>query len=345
MGLAPYPWFQKPAELLESFTKKLPSSILIHGPRGSGTYELGEAFAKLILCSSPVDGHACGQCAECKLIEAGNHPDFKLLLSEAEEAIHPLPWQKEAKPVTGKKTISRTISIEQIRALSDFIGISSHRGGRRVVLVYPADTMMADQSSALLKTLEEPPPSMVFILVSDNLDRMLPTIRSRCQLVRVAPPTQEQGVQFLKEKGVENPVEELAKLGGMPLLYFEQDQKLRLDPEKEEKLLDLLAKGPALDARSIIDLSSAEYSLVPLTTLLQRWCNDLVLVSQGLQPRYFLRRANQTKSIASSVNLKKLYAFWDELNTTRRHLQIALNPRMMTQDMLFKYKDIFPKRR
>ena len=60
---------------------------------------------------------------------------------------------------------------------------------------------------------------------------------------------------------------------------------------------------------------------------------------------FYSRRANQTKSIASSVNLKKLYAFWDDLNTTRRHLQIALNPRMMTQDMLFKYKDIFPKRR
>lgn len=345
MGLAPYPWLEKNSDLLVSFRKKLPNAILIHGPRGSGTFELAEAFAKFILCSSPIEGHACGQCAECKLIEAGNHPDFKLLLSEMEESIHPLPWQKESKPANNKKSLSRNISIEQIRALSDFIGISSHRGGVRVVLVYPADTMMADQSSALLKTLEEPPASMLFILVSDNLDKMLPTIRSRCQLVRVSPPTQDQGVKFLQEKGVDNPVEELAKLGGMPLLYFEQDLKLRLDPQKEDKLLDVLALGPALNARSIIDISAFEYALSPLTTLLQRWCNDLVLVCQGLEPRYYLRRANQTKSISSKVDLKKLFLFWDELKRTRRQVHIALNPKLMMQDLLFKYKDIFINQR
>lgn len=341
MGLAPYPWLEKPAKLLASFREKLPSSILIHGPRGSGTYELGEAFARYILCTSPENGHACGHCAECKLIEAGNHPDFKLLLSEVEELIHPLPWQKGEKPSSAKKSLSRSISIEQIRALSDFIGISSHRGGVRIVLVYPADTMMASQSSALLKTLEEPPPGVVFILVSDNLDMMLPTIRSRCQLVRVAPPTKEQGVEFLKEMGVKNPEEELAKLGGMPLLCFEQDLKLKLDPEKEEKLLNLLAKGAGVDSRGIIDISAVEYPLAPLTILLQRWCNDLVLVSQGLEPRYFLRRAGETKAIVASVDLKKLYSFWDELSTTRRHVQIALNPKMMTQDLLYRYKSIF----
>ena len=58
MGLAPLSLAPEACRVIESFTKKLPSSILIHGPRGSGTYELGEAFAKLILCSSPVDG-AC----------------------------------------------------------------------------------------------------------------------------------------------------------------------------------------------------------------------------------------------------------------------------------------------
>ncbi len=341
MGLAPFVWLTKPAEALNKFRVNLPGAILIHGPRGSGTFELANAFARSLLCSSPIEGAPCGECPECKLLEAGNHPDFKLLLSEAEEAIHPLPWQKEEKTVTAKKSLSRQISIEQIRSLSEFVSTSSRRGGRKVVLIYPADTMMADQSSALLKTLEEPPAGVIFLLVSDNLDSMLPTIRSRCQIVRVTPPTPEQGCAFLKAKNVEHPEEMLAKFGGMPLLYFEEDVKLKIDEKKEEILLDLLAKGKNLDSRMIIELTASDFPLLPFLTLMQRCCVDLILMREGLNARYFLRRKEQIKSASTALDLRKMYGFVDELAQNKRHAQIALNARLIEQDLLMKYKNCF----
>ena len=85
MGLAPYPWLERPAEVLSKMLGKLPGGVLIYGPRGCGVFELASRFAAAVVCQHPVDGAPCGICEECKLIFSGNHPDLRYVLSEDEE--------------------------------------------------------------------------------------------------------------------------------------------------------------------------------------------------------------------------------------------------------------------
>ena len=115
------------------------------------------------------------------------------------------------------KTPSKEIKIEQIRRLDSFFNTGTHRGGARVVLVYPADALNLPASNALLKTLEEPAPGTVFLLVTSHPDQVLPTIRSRAARFTVSAPDAKACIAWLVEQGVERPEQRLAEAGGAPL--------------------------------------------------------------------------------------------------------------------------------
>ena len=252
MGLAPYPWLERPAEVLAKMLNKLPGGILIYGPRGCGVFELASRFAAAVVCQHPVDGAPCGICEECKLIFSGNHPDLRYVLSETEAALHPEPWNGKFGEIPKGKSLSKQILIEQVRGIGEYLSVTAHRAGHRAVVIYPADSMSGDQSSALLKTLEEPPEGAVLILVGDDINSILPTIRSRCQLVRCTPPMREQGIAYLKSQKVRNPEGELTRLSGRPLLIHEADPNLTLDKKDEAKYLEMLALGSALSSVQVL---------------------------------------------------------------------------------------------
>ncbi len=142
-------------------------------------FELASRFAVAVVCQHPVDGAPCGICEECKLIFSGNHPDLRYVLSETEAALHPEPWNGKFGEIPKGKSLSKQILIEQVRGIGEYLSVTAHRAGHRAVVIYPADSMSGDQSSALLKTLEEPPEGAVLILVADDINSILPTIRSR----------------------------------------------------------------------------------------------------------------------------------------------------------------------
>ena len=185
MALAPYPWLEDAARTLAEMRVRLPNAVLIYGPPGIGLYELAFAFAQSLLCENPKpDGEACGECSACALMKAGTHPDCRQVLSEFMCAEHEVPYvAAENERPDAKKRLSREIRIHQIRALADFLGMNANRGGRRVVVVYPADAVRAEAASALLKSMEEPPEGLVYVLACENIDAVLPTIRSRCQTI------------------------------------------------------------------------------------------------------------------------------------------------------------------
>ena len=122
-------------------------------------------------------------CLACNWFAQGNHPDFRLLQPEALAEEGEADDGKES-----KKKPSQQITIEQIRGLDEFLNVGTHRGGLRVVLVHPTEAMNRNSANALLKTLEEPAPSTLFLMVSNEPNRLLPTIRSRCQAMPVPLP-------------------------------------------------------------------------------------------------------------------------------------------------------------
>lgn len=167
-----------------------PSGLLLHGPRGIGKTEFARKIAASLLCQSPLekDQSACGKCQACGWMAGGQHPDFRWIRPDAdaeEDAIDASGESGEDAASTADsadaKKKSQEIRIEQIRGLAGFANVGSHRGGLRVVLVSPANRMNYAAANALLKTLEEPTPGLMFILVADSLRGIPATILSRCR--------------------------------------------------------------------------------------------------------------------------------------------------------------------
>ncbi|MGH8703846.1 MAG: DNA polymerase III subunit delta', partial [Burkholderiales bacterium] len=167
-------------EQLAAKVGRLPHALLLHGAAGIGKLELAERFAQLLLCEKRGQGRRpCGACDGCRWFLGGNHPDARYV--EPEALARHAPVEEEGDEVRSKAAKPSTeIKIEQVRALADFVNLGSHRGGRRVSIIHPAEDMNAHAANALLKNLEEPPAGAVFVLVSHRPARLLPTIRSRC---------------------------------------------------------------------------------------------------------------------------------------------------------------------
>ena len=144
---------------------RLPHAMLFVGQKSIGKRALAQAFAESLLCEQPQsDQIACGTCPSCLWLSQGNHPDFRLIqpeaLAEGDEQ-----GEGEGK-VDSKKKPSQQITIDQIRGLDDFLHVGTHRHGLRVILIHPAEAMNRSTANSLLKSLEEPAPSTLFILVS-----------------------------------------------------------------------------------------------------------------------------------------------------------------------------------
>lgn len=159
-------------------SQSLPHALLMSGERGLAKYQFALALAQLILCDTPSEARACGQCKACRLNATSHHPDLMVL----------------KRPPT-----NTVIGIDQIRLIGDWLQTTAHQGGWRVLLIDGAHRLNQHSENALLKILEEPRQNICFILVSDMPYRLLPTVRSRCQHVFFAVPKHEQSVAWLTE--------------------------------------------------------------------------------------------------------------------------------------------------
>ena len=153
-----YPWQESLWSQLAG-RRQHAHAYLLHGPAGIGKRALAERLMARLLCSTPQGMDACGQCKSCLLLAAGTHPDNFIL--EPEEADKP-------------------IKVDQVRELVDFVVQTAQLGGRKVVLLEPAEAMNLNAANALLKSLEEPSGDTVLLLISHQPSRLLPTIKSRC---------------------------------------------------------------------------------------------------------------------------------------------------------------------
>ena len=338
MALAQYPWQTALAEQLLELRGALPNAVLLYGPRGIGTFELAHAFSQSLLCEAPqADGAPCGVCRACRLFKAFSHPDMRYLVSEAESLPREIPFVPPENSSSTRKTTYREILIHQTRALTDFLTLKSHEGGRRVVLVYPADRIRSEAAASLLKSIEEPPAGLVFILVADEIDRVLPTIRSRCRLIRATPPTKEQALNWLRTQAVKDPERSLEAVGGMPLSVFEVDDRLVLPQEEEERLIALLLKGKLAGADDVCSLLGRDPALPAYAAFLARWAWDVASVRQGGPARYFPNRTRELEHLVQNTDPGKLYMWINSVRDVRRVSSHPLNARMTLEALLLAY--------
>ncbi|HJV51163.1 MAG TPA: DNA polymerase III subunit delta' [Noviherbaspirillum sp.] len=347
MTEALYPWQSAPWQQLQQLRQRLPHAILFHGPEGIGKTAFAERFAQSLLCQAPQpDGHACGACDSCGWFRQYNHPDYRRVRPEAledepgesEEGTDAADGKKSGK---ASKTPSKEIKIDQIRALADFMNISTHRQGMRVILLYPAEALNTAAANALLKTLEEPPPHTMFLLVSNSLDRLLPTILSRCRKFALAMPSAGQALDWLREQDVRDADVWLAEQGGAPLAALAAAESGAR--EAMDEFLQLLTK-PGTDGA----LKGAErLQKVPVTDLvawLQRWLYDVFSLKLSGRIRYYPRYQKELTALAGRADVSSLLRALKALNERRAIAEHPLSARLFIEDMLLSYSTLFAAR-
>jgi DNA polymerase III subunit delta' len=160
---------------------RVPGAVLLLGPAGVGKRRLADAFATRLLCEAPVAGDACGVCGQCTRVAAGTHPDLRVV-TRAEDR--------------------RDVRIEQVRELSRWLAQTPMMAGRKIAIIDGAHDMNEHGQNALLKTLEEPPGASVLVLTASAAALLLPTVRSRCQLVRLHPLPADAVARVLEAAGL-----------------------------------------------------------------------------------------------------------------------------------------------
>lgn len=326
---------------LQGRRAKLPHALLLSGQKGLGKFELARRFVAGLLCEMPLnDGQACGKCLACNWFSQGNHPDFRLLQPEILSA--------DFEAEEGKKKPSQQITIDQIRGLDEFFNVGTHRGGLRIILVNPTEAMNRNAANALLKTLEEPSDKTLFILVSSDPARLLPTIRSRCQVVPVPVPEFALASQIMAGDGMENPERWLALAGGSPLLAAEmasgkQGNWLEALANRlaAAQLCDPLAAAGEFEKQ--IKDSKGKLQLKHLVEAQQKWLVDLTLAANGLPLRYFLdRKATMTK-LADMIPATRLIQLYRATGTRRQEAEQPLNARLFLEGLFLEYRALFSK--
>ncbi|MQA18560.1 MULTISPECIES: DNA polymerase III subunit delta' [Rugamonas] len=333
-----YPWQESSWQQLQLLRQRMPHAILFHGAAGIGKSDFIERFAQGLLCEAVLpDGHACGQCASCGWFSQQNHPDYRRVRPEAleDEPAESEEGEGEAKKTAkSTKAPSKEIKIEQIRNLSDFMNISTHRQGLRVVVLYPAEALNMPASNALLKTLEEPPPGTVFLLASNSLDRLLPTILSRCRKFALPMPSHAEALAWLKAQGVPDADSWLREQGGAPLAAMTQAETGNRDDL--EVLLQLLAHPSVEGALKVAD----KLQKVPLSaqvSWLQRWLYDLFSYKLAGNIRYYPRYQKELASLAGKIHVSRLMAAIKGANERRATADHPLSPKLFLEDMLLDY--------
>ncbi|MDR2881263.1 MAG: DNA polymerase III subunit delta' [Azoarcus sp.] len=352
-----HPWLEPQWEKWMALGERLPHALLISGAPGLGKRDLAEALAARLLCDAPqIDGRACGHCVPCQWRVSGNHPDLHRLVPETGE-VQPSATEDgggEAGDGTrqAKSTQSATqIVINQVRAVQEALTVTAHRGGKRVVIVDPAEAMNHFTANALLKLLEEPPDGCVFLLISSAPRRLLPTIRSRCQQWYVPRPSADalRHWQAGQEHEESVPAGLVALCGGMPLaaqrLLAQGGRALfeRFTSDLEAGAIDPLRLAAQWETWLKKDKTviAAGFTLMTLVEWMQRWVSDLVALRLGGRVRYFPAQVERLAILSATASEASLVDCYNEFINIRRVATHPLNLRLFLEDMLMRYARVF----
>ncbi|MDP2963195.1 MAG: DNA polymerase III subunit delta' [Sulfurimicrobium sp.] len=329
--MAIFPWQTETWRQINAMRQSLPHALLFQGRKGVGKLQFARTLAHGLLCETPQpSGEGCGKCLACGWLAQGNHPDFRSVEPEA------LTETDEDKPAKGKKP-SHEIKIEQIRELAGLVNLSTHRDGMRVVLIHPAEAMNSNAANALLKTLEEPPPHTLIILVTHQAQFLLPTVRSRCLKLTFAVPPTEQSMNWLRHQGLADPAPFLAQAGYAPLVALE----MSMDELQEHRqgFLSQLARPQALDPIALAE-KSEKLDMVNLVKWLQQWVYDLIGCRLSGLIRYQPDFAAEVRALAPHIRLHAALMLQKELLAAQRIVHHPLNTQLFLEQLLLSYMQL-----
>ena len=295
----------------------LPQTILVTGPDGVGKSLLARMSAAALECERPASG-ACGECGPCRKVARGIHPDVRYV-------------RPEGLTESGKERSQ--IRIEQVRdEILAPMELPPYEGKKLVVVVDPAEALNESAQNALLKSLEEPPAYVQFVLVSGNASGLLPTIRSRCHEVALAPVSGNAMKKALALSGI--PGEEwdlaMAMAAGAPGRLSAYDKK---ESEfRRATLLALLKDG--LEASAYPDLAPALEKLAKenprdVFSLATGLVRDALRLQRGAAPRFHADLGQVLAEASKRRGLQGLQRVSERLCESASQLAYNVNPRLL----------------
>ena len=355
------PWLQTQ---LESLLKQRGHAWILGGPSGLGQFDLALATARAWLCEQPTPQGACNQCTSCHAVDVHTHADLCVLMPETLSLA--LGWPLDEKTQRDldekKRKPSKEIKVDAARDVVTFTQFTRSRGSTKVVLVFPAERMNHITANTLLKTLEEPPGAVKFILATEAAHQLLPTIRSRCIGHTMVWPDFDTALAWLQAEVAVPPAGE----GGSKAPARGPKVVKTLDAADLQTLLqaaggrpaDALAwahNAPAAEAAKhwkSLPLAMARGDVGALSAwspgdavvALQKLCHDTLAVRLGAAPRFFAAkdlvavqppkpagRGGVDQPGLSPPAMQALAQWAKELAATARTVEHPYNPGLMLE--------------
>jgi len=329
MSIKDYTWL---TGALAKLPERLPGALLIYGQRGAGKQQLARAISQSLLClNSAGPGFPCGTCEGCHLFKVGNHPDFRLLQpeSDADEV-----FRDGAEKDAGSKKPSSVIGVDAVRDLAGLTATVAHRGGARVIMIAPAESLHISAGNALLKMLEEPGRDTYFILVTNERNRILATIRSRCFQLSVNVPADTVSTGWLESHDPGRAKVAFSLSSNAPFAARE----LALD-DNFWAGRDAITKKLIDPTSNPVEIASAAESLEPavLGRMLSMWVFDLLCLQQGGDVHYHRDMQAELQRLANTVKGADLCRWGDDVRDFSRAAAHPLNRRLALESLFARW--------
>ena len=296
-------------------------AFLFLGPEKTGRQDFVLTFAQSLLCQknkATKEHLPCRVCQSCRFFAEGTHPDFYRLAIQEEDPL---------------KINTAVIKIDQIRDISKKIHNTSYLGGNKIIFIYPADALNLAAANSLLKMLEEPPPHTYFLLLVGQRRQLIPTLRSRCQIVHLPRPEEGMALPLVaKQVGKEKAPAFLALTSGSPFVDPFFPESLHQD------LLLLLAHPKVLTILKFAERYSKEQkSLDYFLNWLYKWLIDMIALKEGFAIRFYPGQQVMLQQRLSNYSLKDLWQLADKVAATVPFRFHPLNTRLQIESYLLTY--------
>ena len=299
---------------------RISHSYLFSGPDGVGKETVARIFAKVLNCKEGgVD--ACERCTSCRKAEKGIHPDISTIRPDG-----------------------NTIKIEEIREMQREVALKSLEGRWKVKILVDAEKMTKEASNCLLKTLEEPPPNSIIILVSSDPDRLLPTVISRCQAFRFGAMGEGELSKILMER--------------FGLSEVEAEMLAVISSGRVGKAIGMIEEGGLVVKNRVIDalssvtlgkawipavaemLSSDKGRLELVLDISFLWARDLWISSLGLGRIVNVDREEEIRGIGSELGREKVELLIGLLTRAKELINRNVNPQLVWETTLWEWKGV-----